>query len=336
MPGDDIADPLRALAGPVLAWFGRTFPGGPTPAQSLAWPAIAAGENTLLVSPTGTGKTLAAFLAIIDGLFREQAEGTLAPGVRCVYVSPLRSLGYDIERNLSVPLDVDPQATLGLEKAPGHGRASGPGTRRLISAGSSATIRPTCSSPRRKAWRLMLSQGVPGTTLWRGRPPHGRRRRSMPSRIRTNGGPTCAVSLERLAARGRSRTHARVGLSATCRPADPVARFLVGPDPETCRDRRGTADPRVLPNCQLDVDVPPQARRGGSSRPDLSSAAPEAPRGDRAFRRTTVVFANTREPSPRRSPTTSASRTRARGPTAVAAHHSALDADRRRARSRPP
>src|SRR5205809_826965 len=100
MPGIDADDPLHALSGPVRDWFARTFPGGPTPAQVLAWPAIAGGEHLLLISPTGTGKTLAAFLAILDRLFREHAVGTLAPGLRCVYVSPLRSLGYDIERNL--------------------------------------------------------------------------------------------------------------------------------------------------------------------------------------------------------------------------------------------
>ncbi len=58
-----------------------------------------------MVSPTGTGKTLAAFLAILDRLFLEHADGTLAAGLRCVYVSPLRSLGQDIERNLAVPLE---------------------------------------------------------------------------------------------------------------------------------------------------------------------------------------------------------------------------------------
>src|SRR5690349_6406462 len=97
-------DPLAPLSGPLRDEFAATFPGGPTPAQRLAWPAIAAGENLLLIASTGTGKTLAAFLAIIDGLLREDAAGALGPGLRCVYVSPLRSLGYDIERNLSVPL----------------------------------------------------------------------------------------------------------------------------------------------------------------------------------------------------------------------------------------
>src|SRR5215210_1524588 len=117
MPGIDTFDPLAALAGPVRDWFAATFPGGPTPAQRLAWPLIAAGEHLLLVSPTGTGKTLAAFLAIVDGLYREHAAGTLVPGLRCVYVSPLRSLGYDIERNLAEPLEAIRRA-LGLDASP--------------------------------------------------------------------------------------------------------------------------------------------------------------------------------------------------------------------------
>src|SRR5947209_8646412 len=106
-----------SLAGPVRDWFAAAFPGGPTPAQRLAWPPIAAGEHLLLVAPTGTGKTLAAFLAILDRLFREHASGTLAPGLRCVYVSPLRSLGSDIARNLAAPLEAI-RRDLGLARSP--------------------------------------------------------------------------------------------------------------------------------------------------------------------------------------------------------------------------
>ena len=95
---------VALLSDAVRAWFVASFPEGPTPAQVLAWPVIAAGENALLIAPTGTGKTLAAFLSVVDRLFREREAGPLAPGLRCVYVSPLRSLNYDIERNLAVPL----------------------------------------------------------------------------------------------------------------------------------------------------------------------------------------------------------------------------------------
>ena len=83
----------------------RPFPVVQPPPRGWPGRPIAAGENVLLVSPTGTGKTLAGFLAILDRLFRAHRGGNAGDGLRCVYISPLRSLGYDIERNLSVPLE---------------------------------------------------------------------------------------------------------------------------------------------------------------------------------------------------------------------------------------
>ena len=78
-------------------WFEQAF-GSPTPAQSLGWPAIASGKHTLIQAPTGSGKTLAAFLYGIDRL-----SSTPGEGLRLVYVSPLKALNYDIERNLRGP-----------------------------------------------------------------------------------------------------------------------------------------------------------------------------------------------------------------------------------------
>ncbi|HEX2433174.1 MAG TPA: DEAD/DEAH box helicase, partial [Gaiellaceae bacterium] len=79
-------------------WFEQTFD-GPTPAQELGWPKIASGKHTLIQAPTGSGKTLAAFLLGLDRLLEDPGEGT-----RLVYVSPLKALNYDIERNLRGPL----------------------------------------------------------------------------------------------------------------------------------------------------------------------------------------------------------------------------------------
>src|SRR5690349_15988813 len=95
------ADPLDLFLPPVRQWF-RTALGEPTPAQRQGWPAIAAGQNTLILAPTGSGKTLAAFLACLDQLWRQDPP---PPGVRVLYVSPLKALGNDIYRNLQVPLD---------------------------------------------------------------------------------------------------------------------------------------------------------------------------------------------------------------------------------------
>src|SRR5206468_1729690 len=101
------------VLGPVArAWFDEAF-GAPTPAQDLAWPALAAGRNALVVAPTGSGKTLAAFLVFLDRLSREPRE---SEGVRVLYISPLRALGNDIHRNLDVPLDgmraLDPNVSI--------------------------------------------------------------------------------------------------------------------------------------------------------------------------------------------------------------------------------
>ncbi len=87
----------------VAAWFDRCF-GAPTPAQAQAWPAIRAGRHTLVAAPTGSGKTLAAFLAAIDSLVRQGVEGQLTDETQVVYVSPLKALSNDIQRNLEAPL----------------------------------------------------------------------------------------------------------------------------------------------------------------------------------------------------------------------------------------
>jgi len=99
----------------VANWFDRTFD-APTPAQRAAWPAIIAQRHVLIAAPTGSGKTLAAFLAVIDELVREGAAGGLADETRVVYVSPLKALSNDIQRNLESPLTGirDELAALGL------------------------------------------------------------------------------------------------------------------------------------------------------------------------------------------------------------------------------
>src|SRR5947207_11938021 len=87
----------------VAAWFDRAF-AAPTAAQAEAWPAIQAGRHVLIAAPTGSGKTLAAFLAAIDALVRQGLEGTLRDETQIVYVSPLKALSNDIQRNLEAPL----------------------------------------------------------------------------------------------------------------------------------------------------------------------------------------------------------------------------------------
>src|SRR5213082_4307999 len=91
-------DPLAPFSAETQAWFRQAF-AEPTPAQRLGWPAIASGKHTLIQAPTGSGKTLAAFLYGIDRLNPRPDQG-----LRLLYVSPLKALNYDIERNLRGPL----------------------------------------------------------------------------------------------------------------------------------------------------------------------------------------------------------------------------------------
>ena len=89
----------------VRAWFGERFPDGPTPPQRAAWPHIAARLDTLVAAPTGSGKTLSAFLVAIDRLYKAHERGEPTDGVaRVVYVSPLKALAVDIAENLERPL----------------------------------------------------------------------------------------------------------------------------------------------------------------------------------------------------------------------------------------
>ncbi|MDX6551934.1 MAG: ATP-dependent helicase Lhr and Lhr-like helicase, partial [Gaiellales bacterium] len=92
-------DALSGFSPAVADWFRGAFP-EPTRAQEQGWPPIAAGDHTLLLAPTGSGKTLAAFLSALDGFVRDPEDR----GTRVLYVSPLKALNHDIERNLRAPI----------------------------------------------------------------------------------------------------------------------------------------------------------------------------------------------------------------------------------------
>ncbi len=96
-------DSLEYFSSPVKEWFSSQL-GLPTPAQALSWPPIVQGRSTLLLAPTGSGKTLAAFLATLDQLMFAAAPMAEAPSVHTLYISPLKALGADVERNLRVPV----------------------------------------------------------------------------------------------------------------------------------------------------------------------------------------------------------------------------------------
>jgi ATP-dependent Lhr-like helicase len=325
---DQAKDALGRLSGPVRDWFRGAFPAGPTPAQIAAWPPIAGGESVLLVSPTGTGKTLAGFLAILDRLFRDHVAGTLRPGLRCVYISPLRSLGYDIERNLGEPLSGITRC-LGLDEPPVRigvrtGDTSAHFRRKLRDQPPHLLI----TTP--ESLSLLLSQAS-----WA---EHWRTVEhvivdEVHALVPTKRGADLAISLERLAEKA-AIDPCRVGLSATCRPAELVARFLVGPT-RACRVVEAPL-PSGSPALELDVETllePGEAPHRGLLYLRLVRRLRQAIRANR----TTVIFANTRpftekithdlnlEPSPPRN-----GKDNADVQLAVAAHHSALCASRRR------
>jgi ATP-dependent Lhr-like helicase len=310
------------LTGPAGDWFATAFPEGPTPAQEQTWPLIAAGENVLLISPTGTGKTLAGFLAILDRLLLAHGKGSLAPGVRCVYVSPLRSLNYDIERNLSTPLEEIRRGMRQEESPVRIGVRTGDTTvrqRRQLWENPPHVLITTPES-----LSLLLSQEK-WHEHWRGvehiivDEVHA----LLPSKR----GADLEVSLERLSAHAL-RDPCRVGLSATCRPHEVVVRYLVGPG-RSCHVVAASA-PLGKPPIKIEVESllePGEAPHRGLSYRRLLRRLGEAI----SPRRTTVVFANTRAFAEKITHDLRHDQSAAAEPGwSVAAHHSALDAARRR------
>src|SRR5690348_10612697 len=111
--------PLKHFHPVVRDWFVGRFR-APTEPQMLGWPAISSGRHTLIAAPTGSGKTMAAFLPGIDGLLRSALDGTLVDSVEMLYVSPLKALSNDVRRNLIGPLEeiAEQARAAGLEPQP--------------------------------------------------------------------------------------------------------------------------------------------------------------------------------------------------------------------------
>jgi ATP-dependent Lhr-like helicase len=211
----------------VAGWFQATF-NAPTAPQTEAWPVIHAGRHTLIAAPTGSGKTLAAFLAAIDTLVREGAAGSLKDETRVVYVSPLKALSNDIERNLQWPLAGIREQLKALN---------------LANVDIRVQVRTGDTTPGERAAMIK-------------RPPHilvttpeslyllltSESGRNMLATARTvivdeihavagsKRGSHLALSLERLAALASPHAITRIGLSATQKPIEEIAQFLVGSD----------------------------------------------------------------------------------------------------------
>ena len=243
------------------SWFSDAFT-APTEVQRLGWRAIAGGKHALLVAPTGSGKTLAAFLAGIDYCLTLPAD---APGgVRVLYISPLKALVYDVERNLRAPLVGIGHKAAALEQPVRDVRVDirtgdTPQKARRHQAKTPADILVTTP----ESLFLMLGSRARETL----RSVHTVIIDEIHALAPTKRGAHLALSLERLAGRCISDPQ-RIGLSATVRPLDEVARFLGGRRPVEM------VDLSTPPNIDLQVSVPvpdmehvgdtAPARRGGS------------------------------------------------------------------------
>ena len=225
---------MSAFSARVRDWFAAAF-AEPTPAQAQAWPAIATGEHVLISAPTGSGKTLAAFLWAIDRLASEQAPQ--GRRTRLVYVSPLKALSYDIERNLRAPLrgiGADLKVAIRTGDTPQRERQAM--LRRppdiLITTPESLYLMLTSRAQEMLAgaeWCIVDEIHAVAST---------------------KRGAHLALTLERLA-RTAGRDVQRIGLSATQSPLEEVARYLVGPR-RTCR----IVDTGVRKQLDLRIHVP--------------------------------------------------------------------------------
>src|SRR4051794_40800528 len=269
-------EPLELFRPETRAWFERNF-AAPTPAQAKGWPAIAAGGHVLIQAPTGSGKTLAAFLSAIDRLTE-----TPRAGLRLLYVSPLKALNYDVERNLRGPL-----AGLRSELRVAVRTGDTPQKERaamlreppdiLITTPESLFLLLTSRAREllRSVDTLILDEvhAVAGTKR----------------------GAHLALSVERLEELAAQPVQ-RIGLSATQRPLEEIGRFVAGGRPVELVDAGGAKE------LDLEVVVPVEDMRepGGESReegweprsiwPSIYPALVELVRAHRS----TIVFVNNR------------------------------------------
>jgi ATP-dependent Lhr-like helicase len=258
-------DVLERFAPATRDWFRGAFR-APTDAQSGAWDAISRGRHTLVVAPTGSGKTLSAFLWAIDRIFREKGEG-VPERTRILYVSPLKALGVDVERNLRSPL-------VGISQAARRLGGEAPDVTVGVRSGD------TPSSDRQRLVRhppdilittpeslyLMLTSQARETL----REVHTVIVDEVHAVAATKRGAHLAVSLERLDDL-LERPAQRIGLSATVRPIDEVARFLGGTAPVDI------VAPRASKTFELSVTVPIADMQNP---PPAAGAAPAAETGD--------------------------------------------------------
>jgi len=319
----------------VAAWFARRFPDGPTVPQAAAWPRIAEGSDVLVASPTGTGKTLTGFLVAIDAAYRAADAGTRQGGLpEVLYVSPLRALAVDVHENLHVPLSEirDEAARLGY---------ADPGLRVAVRTGDTPAAER--AAMRKHAPDILVT--TPESLYLLLTAPSSRAmlrgvRAVIVDEVHTlardKRGSHLSLSLERLdslvtEAGGHLQ---RIGLSATQRPLDVVARLLSG-----VHDGR---PPTVIVDCghardlNVAIELPDSELEAVASGLQLSDVLDRIAAHTRQHR-TTLIFVNTRKMAERVAHQLAERLGSAENgggdvdaSLLVAAHHGSLSAARRR------
>ncbi|HYJ10135.1 MAG TPA: DEAD/DEAH box helicase, partial [Polyangiaceae bacterium] len=329
-------DALADFSPAVRHWFAKSFQ-APTRAQSLGWGPIRDGKSTLLLAPTGSGKTLAAFLSALDRLMTRPASGD---GVQVLYVSPLKALAVDVDRNLRAPIAGIRAAATELsvtvrepEIAMRSGDTSVKDRSRFQRAGADLLI----TTPE-SLYLLLTSQAA-------------RHFASLQTVIideihallPTKRGAHLFLSLERLEAVRTSRVPLqRIGLSATQRPLDEAARLLGGSlvDGENLEPRPvEVVDARMPPRLHVEVRAAARSTEAPGAAPQAALAAPPAAASPKSNwpeihaplvelirkHRSTLVFVNSRRLAERLAQ----SLNELAGEELALAHHGSLAKDRR-------
>src|SRR5215218_4987862 len=284
-----MTDPLAHFTPQVREWFGRAF-AAPTPAQAQAWPAIATGEHVLISAPTGSGKTLAAFLY---GLDRFVANPTHEQ-TRLVYVSPLKALSYDVEKNLRAPL-----RGIGAELNVAIRTGDTPQKERRDMVKHPPDVLITTP----ESLYLMLTSGA--RAIFEGT--ETVILDEIHAVAQTKRGAHLAITLERLVETAGHEIQ-RVGLSATQNPLEEVGRFMVGPSRTVTVVDTGVRKPldlkihvpvesMVEPE-QMDLELDPFAGQEATRKSIWPAIYPELLKLV-SEHRSTIVFVNNRRAAER-------------------------------------
>jgi len=305
----------------VRTWFERRFPDGPTEPQAAGWREIAGGGHTLIAAPTGSGKTLAAFLVCIDRLYRTcepGGEGAVG-GPSVVYVSPLKALAVDIQQNLEAPLReiAEVAASLGL---------AAPDIRVAVRTGDTAAAERAAMLKRPPDFLITTPESLYLLAT-------AERSRAMLRNVRTvivdeihavagnKRGSHLALTLERVGHVAESPVQ-RVGLSATQRPIEAIAKLLVGAG-QPC----AVVDTGHRRELDLALELPDDELGAVPSGSQMAQIL-DMITAHVAEHRTTLVFVNTRRMAERVAHELG-ERLGSELGAYVAAHHGSLSRDRR-------